>query len=112
MVFAALGIIEMHDGDIYGTTVNLAARIDDWAKAGEIGMSQSFHEQLGPTVGDFQDAGPRPSRTSRCLWLASSFPPEEELVLCEENVSEIHLDRMVFARTDGHYLGHRAHGLT
>ena len=34
------------DGDIYGQTVNVAARIADWAKAGEIAVSQSLAAHL------------------------------------------------------------------
>jgi adenylate cyclase len=41
-------VVEMHDGDIYGMTVNLASRIADWAKAGEIGASEAFYLQLSP----------------------------------------------------------------
>ena len=40
-------LVQMHDGDLYGQTVNITARIADWAKAGEIGISQAFSEQLG-----------------------------------------------------------------
>ena len=52
-------VVEMHDGDIYGMTVNLAARIADWARAGEIGVSRAFHDQLESTSAGFQDAGPQ-----------------------------------------------------
>lgn len=49
-------VVEMHDGDIYGMTVNLAARIADWAKAGEIGVSRDFHAQLA-SAPRFHDEG-------------------------------------------------------
>ncbi len=52
-------IVEMHDGDIYGQTVNITARIADWAKAGEIGVSHIFSEQLSPGAEDFEVAGPQ-----------------------------------------------------
>lgn len=52
-------VMEMRDGDIYGMTVNLAARLADWAQAGEIGVSRSFHEQLKSATREFQDAGPQ-----------------------------------------------------
>lgn len=52
-------IVEMHDGDIYGQTVNIAARIADWAKAGEIGASQAFWEQLAPGTKGFEITGPQ-----------------------------------------------------
>ena len=51
--------VEMHDGDIYGQTVNLTARIADWAKAGEIGISETFAMALpGPAAG-FEPQGPQ-----------------------------------------------------
>lgn len=52
-------VVEMRDGDLYGMTVNLATRLADWAKAGEIGVSRSFYEQLKPSTQSFQDAGPQ-----------------------------------------------------
>ena len=53
------GIVEMRDGDIYGMTVNLAARLADWARAGEIGVSRVLHDQLTSTTAAFEDAGPQ-----------------------------------------------------
>lgn len=52
-------VVEMRDGDIYGMTVNLAARLADWAKAGEIGVSQTFHAELQPGAKGFEDLGPQ-----------------------------------------------------
>ena len=52
-------VVEMHDGDIYGMTVNLAARIADWAKAGEIGASETFHSQLTDGNSGFESVGPQ-----------------------------------------------------
>lgn len=45
------------NGDIYCMTVNVAARVADWAKAREIGVSRGFHDQLSTGARDFQDAG-------------------------------------------------------
>ena len=50
-------VVEMHDGDIYGLTVNVTARIADWAKAGEVGTSQAFYEQLGASQTGLAPAG-------------------------------------------------------
>lgn len=52
-------VVEMHDGDIYGMTVNVASRVADWARAGEIGVSRTFHDQLASPTREFQDAGPQ-----------------------------------------------------
>lgn len=50
-------VVEMHDGDIYGMTVNVAARLADWAKAGEIGASEAFYLQLSPPSQVWMPAG-------------------------------------------------------
>ncbi|HSC46578.1 MAG TPA: adenylate/guanylate cyclase domain-containing protein, partial [Gammaproteobacteria bacterium] len=52
-------VVEMHDGDIYGMTVNLAARIADWAKAGEIGASDALCSQLQDALQGFVSMGPQ-----------------------------------------------------
>lgn len=69
-------VVEMHDGDIYGQTVNLAARIADWAKAGEIGASETFCAQLPGGLGGFEVSGPQSFKNVaepvRCLKLAPS----------------------------------------
>jgi len=52
-------IIEMHDGDIYGMSVNVTARIADWAKAREIGVSQAFFEKLMERNEGFASMGPQ-----------------------------------------------------
>lgn len=52
-------VVEMRDGDIYGMTVNLAARLADWARGGEIGVSQVFHGQLESGAKGFDDLGPQ-----------------------------------------------------
>src|SRR5215469_6480943 len=52
-------VVEMHDGDIYGMTVNVAARIADWAKAGEIGLSEGFQQQLSGSASGLVAAGPQ-----------------------------------------------------
>ena len=52
-------VVEMHDGDIYGMTVNLAARIADWAKASEIGASAAFCSQLQDDLHGFESMGPQ-----------------------------------------------------
>ena len=52
-------LVEMHDGDIYGMTVNVAARIADWAKAGEIGASEVFHAELKEAASGFEAMGPQ-----------------------------------------------------
>ena len=51
--------VEVHDGDIYGQSVNLTARIADWAQAGEIGMSEAFHDQLQSKPDGFRPMGPQ-----------------------------------------------------
>ena len=50
--------VEVRDGDIYGQTVNVAARIADWAKAGEIATSKVFGERLTSTS-DLRSSGPQ-----------------------------------------------------
>lgn len=69
-------LVQMHDGDLYGQTVNITARIADWAKAGEIGISQVFSEQLGSAPEGIESMGlqsfkniPQPIS---CLKLAAS----------------------------------------
>lgn len=52
-------VVEMHDGDIYGQTVNIAARLADWATSGEIGASEAFVAQLPPGSLAFEAAGPQ-----------------------------------------------------
>ena len=52
-------VVEMHDGDIYGMTVNLATRIADWAKAGEIAASEAFHAQLAAPATGWVPVGPQ-----------------------------------------------------
>ena len=52
-------VIEMHDGDIYGQAVNITARIADWAKAGEIGLSEAFRAALAAATVGLEAAGPQ-----------------------------------------------------
>ena len=52
-------VVEMRDGDIYGMTVNLASRLADWAKAGEVGVSRTFHARLEGDARGFEDQGPQ-----------------------------------------------------
>ena len=52
-------VVEMHDGDIYGMTVNVAARIADWAQAGEIGISEVLALALPAPAAGFEPQGPQ-----------------------------------------------------
>lgn len=52
-------VVEMHDADIYGQTVNVAARIADWAQAGEIGLSDAFRVALATAPAGLEAAGPQ-----------------------------------------------------
>jgi class 3 adenylate cyclase len=52
-------VVEMHDGDIYGMTVNVAARIADWAQAGEIGISEALAVALPAPAAGFEPQGPQ-----------------------------------------------------
>ena len=52
-------IVEMHDGDIYGMTVNLANRIADWAKGGEVGVSEAFVSMLPAPHAGLEHGGPQ-----------------------------------------------------
>ena len=52
-------VVEMHDGDIYGMTVNVAARIADWAQAGEIGISETLGVALPAPAAGFEPQGPQ-----------------------------------------------------
>ena len=51
--------IEAHDGDIFGQTVNLAARIADRAKAGEIWTSEAFSARLTTNQNNLLAMGPQ-----------------------------------------------------
>jgi class 3 adenylate cyclase len=50
-------IVELHDGDIYGQTVNTAARIADFAKAGEIMLSGAAAAEVAAHSVALQSAG-------------------------------------------------------
>ena len=52
-------VVEMHDGDIYGQTVNVTARIADWARAGELGLSEALAGELTPLPKDLESMGPQ-----------------------------------------------------
>jgi class 3 adenylate cyclase len=51
--------VETQDGDIYGQTVNLAARIADRARAGEIWTSEAFSARLTTTQNNLLAMGPQ-----------------------------------------------------
>ncbi len=50
-------VVELHDGDIYGQTVNTTARITDFAKAGEIVLSEALTAMLPQHVAALEPAG-------------------------------------------------------
>ena len=52
-------VVEMHDGDIYGQTVNITARIAGWAQAGQIGLSGAFRTALSAAPPGLESAGPQ-----------------------------------------------------
>lgn len=45
------GTVIVTDDDIYGSSVNLAARLQEHAEPGGIVLTQAVHEQLGDTIG-------------------------------------------------------------
>ncbi len=53
----AVGAFVVRDGDVYGHTVNLAARIAAQASAGELLVAHSLTAQLHPADFDWEDVG-------------------------------------------------------
>jgi len=51
------GPIIVQEGDFYGQTVNLAARIGEYARPGEVLVSGPVRERADPSVIDFQPVG-------------------------------------------------------
>jgi class 3 adenylate cyclase len=54
----AAGPVIFQEGDYYGQTVNLAARISDFARPGEVLVSASVVETAGLPDGSFDEVGP------------------------------------------------------
>jgi adenylate cyclase len=52
------GPVLFQDGDYYGHTVNLAARIADYARPGEVLVSQAVVDDSGDVAAEFTDIGP------------------------------------------------------
>jgi len=52
------GPVLFQDGDYYGQTVNLASRIADYARPGEILVSQAVVKRSGGVAVTFVDVGP------------------------------------------------------
>jgi class 3 adenylate cyclase len=51
--------VQTHDGDIYGQTVNIAARICDRAGQNEVWTSKEFAQRFSGEVPSFLDMGPQ-----------------------------------------------------
>ena len=51
------GPIIVQEGDFYGQTVNLASRIGEYARPGEVLVSGAVRERADPSVVDFQPVG-------------------------------------------------------
>ena len=47
----------MQDGDFYGQTVNIASRIADYARQGEVVVSQAVVDSAGGAPVEFADLG-------------------------------------------------------
>ena len=58
------GPVIFQEGDYYGATVNLASRIADYAKAGEVMVSQAVVDHSNGADLTFRDVGPVESRAS------------------------------------------------
>ena len=52
------GPVLLQEGDYFGRTVNVAARITDYARQGEVLVSQEVVDVMGDTPVDFTDIGP------------------------------------------------------
>ena len=52
------GPVLVQEGDYYGQTVNIAARIADYARPGEVLVSQSVVEEAGDVDATFSEIGP------------------------------------------------------
>jgi class 3 adenylate cyclase len=52
------GPVIFQEGDYYGSTVNLASRIADYAKAGEVMVSQAVVDASGGVDVTFREVGP------------------------------------------------------
>ena len=57
-VGVATGPVIFQEGDYYGQTVNLAARISDFARPGEVLVSAAVVAAAGLPVGTFTEVGP------------------------------------------------------
>jgi class 3 adenylate cyclase len=54
----ASGPVIFQEGDYYGATVNLAARISDFARPGEVLVSEAVVDAAGPRPDAFDEVGP------------------------------------------------------
>jgi adenylate cyclase len=52
------GPVLFQEGDYFGQTVNLAARIADYARPGEVLVSQAVVDAIADTEATFMDIGP------------------------------------------------------
>lgn len=57
-VGVATGPVIFQEGDYYGATVNLAARISDYARPGEVLVSEAVVATAGLADGSFEEVGP------------------------------------------------------
>jgi class 3 adenylate cyclase len=57
-VGVAAGPVIFQEGDYYGATVNLAARISDYARPGEVLVSEAVVATAGLPDGSFEEVGP------------------------------------------------------
>jgi len=71
-------VVQTHDGDLYGQTVNLAARLQGSAAEGQAVVSQAFAAAAGNATGRFAALGPRRFKNVpepiECLALAAQAP--------------------------------------
>jgi class 3 adenylate cyclase len=57
-VGVSAGRVLRREGDYFGRTVNVAARIVDYARPGEVLVSAEVHERAGVDGVDFREIGP------------------------------------------------------
>jgi len=72
------------DGDFYGSTVNLAARLSQAARGGEVLLSEATREAARRARPRLEERGPRTFRNARdpiVVYAATDRPPLRERVL-------------------------------
>ena len=108
-----LGDVIVHDGDLYGDGVNVAARLEALAEPGGICLSASAHEQVRDKIGAvrFEDMGEqivkniaRPVRAYRVvLGLAAAMPSPVPSLPSSRSIAVLPLDNFSADPEQAHF---------